>query len=34
MFGGFDRDDFNVLGDNVMSAVRGFTNLRWVGFYP
>jgi hypothetical protein len=33
MFGGFDRDTHDALGDGVMGAIRGHTNLRWVGLY-
>ena len=33
MFGGFDRDSYQVLGDGVMGPIRGNTTLRWIGFY-
>lgn len=33
MFGGFDKDSYDVLGDTVMGPIRAYTNLRWVGFY-
>lgn len=33
MFGGFDRDSYDALGDNVFAPIRGETTLRWIGFY-
>ena len=33
MYGGFDKDDYNTLGDQVMGPIRGWTNLRFIGFH-